>query len=136
MTFGAGAVLGGIAGAVGARKLTRLYNAEKGVTGDTVRWSEEFMEARLEGALVRYLAVAHFGRGRGDFQLAEAPGLWREAVGAALRAQASVRSTLWAELRADPAATARLAVVVENLLTSALRSLYPDAANDFAESSL
>ena len=54
------------------------------MTGGTVRWSDEFLEARLASALVRYLAVAHFGRGRGDFQVAEAPEPWREAVGTAL----------------------------------------------------
>jgi GTPase Era involved in 16S rRNA processing len=136
MTFGAGAVLGGIAGAVGARKLTRLYNAEKGLSGDTVRWSGEFMEARLESALVRYLAVAHFGRGRGDFQMGAAPAAWREAVGAALRAQAGGRANLWQDLRADPGATARLSPVIEGLLAAALRSLYPDAADDFEGSAL
>ena len=103
MTFGAGAVLGGIAGAIGARKLTSLYNAEKGVTDSTVRWSEEFMEARLESAIVRYLAVAHFGRGRGEFQAAAAPARWREAVRAVLRAQAQRRSGLWRDLRSNPA---------------------------------
>jgi len=136
MTFGAGAVLGGIAGALGARKLTTLYNAETGVTGSTVRWSGEFMDARLESALVRYLAVAHFGRGRGDFQMAEAPRRWRESVGAVLRSQAEARSALWQDLRADPAAAVRLAIVIEELLTSSLRSLYPDAARHFAESAL
>jgi hypothetical protein len=136
MTFGAGAVLGGIAGALGARKLTRLYNAEKGVTGSSVRWSEEFMEARLESALVRYLAVAHFGRGRGVFKVPEAPGRWREAVAAVVRAHAGVRPALWQDLREDPGAEARLGVVIEALLTSTLRALYPDAANHFAGSAL
>ena len=47
LTFGAGAILGGIAGAVGARKLTQRYNEERGLAGGTVRWSDEFLEARL-----------------------------------------------------------------------------------------
>lgn len=128
MTFGAGAVLGGIAGAIGARKLTRLYNAEKGVTGSTVRWSEEFMEARLAGAIVRYLAVAHFGRGRGTFQAAATPARWREAASAVLHDQQRRRSGLWRDLRSNPQAIGRLATVIEDLLTSTLRSLYPDAA--------
>jgi hypothetical protein len=136
MTFGAGAVLGGIAGAIGARKLTRLYNAETGVTGSTVRWSAEFMEARLESALVRYLAVAHFGRGRGDFQVAAAPPRWREAVVAALEMQAPARAALWQDVRTNPDAAQRLATVIEELLAATLRTLYPEAANHFAASAL
>ena len=136
MTFGAGAVLGGIAGALGARKLTTLYNAEAGVTRSSVRWSGEFMEAQLENALVRYLAVAHFGRGRGDFQAAEAPRRWREAVAAVLQSHVEVRAALWQDLREDPAAALRLGIDVEVLLTSTLRALYPDAANHFEESAL
>ena len=138
MTFGAGAVLGGIAGAIGARKLTTLYNAEKGLSGTTVRWSAEFMEARLASALVRYLAVAHFGRGRGDFQATSAPERWRDCVAAMLAEQESARATLWQELRTDTdtdtGVTRRLAEVVQALLESTLRALYPAAAADLGGS--
>ncbi|HEX9207044.1 MAG TPA: DUF3482 domain-containing protein [Steroidobacteraceae bacterium] len=128
LTFGAGAVLGGIAGALGARKLTQLYNAERGVSGSTVRWSAEFLEARLESAIVRYLAVAHFGRGRGPFQPAETPARWRETARTALRAQAGQRAGLWRDLRSDPVAAGRLATAIEELLWLTLRTLYPEAA--------
>jgi len=33
LTFGAGAILGGIAGALGARKITQRYNEERGLAG-------------------------------------------------------------------------------------------------------
>lgn len=136
MTFGAGAVLGGIAGAVGVRKLTTLYNAEKGVSGTTVRWSAEFMEARLASALVRYLAVAHFGRGRGDFQATVTPERWRECVDAALAAGPAARAMLWHDLRTDPDGTVHLTGVVQELLESTLRALYPTAARHLAEEPL
>jgi hypothetical protein len=127
LTFGAGAVLGGIAGAFGARKLTQRYNAERGVAGDTVRWSDEFLEARLAAALTRYLAVAHFGRGRGEFVVSEPAPRWEAAVSAAM-ARAD-RSELWTRLRAaDVAATARMQDEVYELLAATLRQLYPESS--------
>ena len=89
------------------------------------------MEARLESAIVRYLAVAHFGRGRGEFQAAAAPARWRDAARAVLQAQAQRRSGLWRDLRSNPLAASRLAAVLEDLLSATLRSLYPDAASHF-----
>ena len=125
LTFGAGAVLGGIAGALGARKLTQRYNAERGVAGDTVRWSDEFLEARLAAALMRYLAVAHFGRGRGEFVVSEPAPRWEAAVSAALAGDA--RGELWAALRAaDATATTLMQDEVFDLLVATLRQLYPE----------
>ncbi len=99
LTFGAGAVLGGIAGALGARKLTQRYNEERGLAGGTVRWSDEFLEARLGAAIIRYLAVAHFGRGRGEFAASDPAPRWQAVVAAALAQRAAERAGLWAELR-------------------------------------
>ncbi len=101
LTFGAGAVLGGIAGALGARKLTQRYNEERGLAGGTVRWSDEFLEARLGAAIIRYLAVAHFGRGRGEFAASDPAPRWQAVVSAALAQRAAERAGLWAELRSD-----------------------------------
>jgi hypothetical protein len=123
LTFGAGALLGGIAGAFGARKLTQRYNAERGVAGDTVRWADEFLEARLAAALLRYLAVAHFGRGRGEFVVSEPAPRWEAAVTAAM-ARTS-RSELWAQMRGADAATAPLQDAVFDLLVATLMQLYP-----------
>jgi hypothetical protein len=129
LTFGAGALLGGIAGAFGARKLTQQYNAALGRDGAaTVRWSEEFLEARLAAALMRYLAVAHFGRGRGSFAAGATPARWGAAVAAAVQRQATTRAGLWAEVRESrEPAPARLQRIVGTLLQDALRELYPDA---------
>jgi hypothetical protein len=65
LTFGAGAVLGGILGAAGARGLASGYNLARGSDATRGRWSGEFMTGRVSGAVLRYLAVAHFGRGAG-----------------------------------------------------------------------
>ena len=100
LTLGAGALLGGIAGAYGARKLTQHYRQERGLSGGSVRWSDEFLDARLVAATIRYLAVAHFGRGRGEFQLGEPAPRWQAAVDAGLAADASRRAAAWIAARA------------------------------------
>ena len=132
LTFGAGAVLGGVAGALGARKLTQLYNAERGASHDTVRWSDEFLDARLESAVIRYLAVAHFGRGRGEFQPAEPAEQWSYAIKAALQAAASQHARAWPALRSgDGDAMRRLCAMIEQVLLETLARLYPGAALHF-----
>jgi hypothetical protein len=124
LTFGAGALIGGIAGALGARKLTQRYHAERGQPGDSVRWSDEFLEARLAAAVVRDLAVAHFGRGRGEFQLSEPAPRWEAAVTAAMARKD--RSELWAAVRTAGAADATLRDKIRDLLVATLRQLYPE----------
>ena len=128
LTFGAGAVLGGIAGALGARKLTQRYNEERGLAGGTVRWSDEFLEARLGAAIIRYLAVAHFGRGRGEFAASDPAPRWQAVVAAALAQRAAERAGLWAELRTEGASNARLDSMVLGLLAETLTQLYPEPA--------
>ncbi len=132
LTFGAGALLGGLAGAFGARKLTQLYNAERGVAGSTVRWSDEFLQSRVEAALVRYLAVAHYGRGRGDFRPGEPDPRWAQVAAAVTRERAALASDLVARLRRGDSTDAGLESAMRELLWRALETLYPDAAREFA----
>ena len=131
LTFGAGAVLGGIAGALGARKLTQRYNEERGLAGGTVRWSDEFLEARLGAAIIRYLAVAHFGRGRGEFAASEPVPRWQAVVSAALAQRAAERAGLWTAMRTEGATNARLDAMVLGLLAETLTQLYPEPAAFF-----
>ena len=84
LTFGAGAVIGSVLGAFGARGLAKAYNLARGSDAGSVRWSAEFLESRIAAALMRYLAVAHFGRGRGEFVTGAAPAHWIRAVREAL----------------------------------------------------
>ena len=132
LTLGAGALLGGVAGAFGARKLTQQYNALRGIEGGVVRWSDEFLEARLAAAIVRYLAVAHFGRGRGEFEAGEPAPRWRDTVDRVLQSGVESRGGLWAQVRATGTATARLEQVARDLLWNTLAALYPAAASEFS----
>jgi hypothetical protein len=133
LTFGAGALLGGIAGAVGARSLTRHYNAQRGANGSDVRWSDAYLQQRLAAALLRYLAVAHFGRGRGEFVNGDVPAHWRDAVTTVLARREDELSRTWTRLRGgeDTAGAAATTSLVRAMLWETLEALYPEAARTF-----
>ncbi len=130
LTFGAGAVIGGVLGAFGARGLAKAYNLARGSDSGTVRWSSEFLWGRLVAALMRYLAVAHFGRGRGDFVAGAAPSHWLEAVEESLGDERRQIDSAWMLARSNsPEATAAaLLPVVTAAARSVLARLYPDSS--------
>ncbi|MCG3188719.1 MAG: hypothetical protein LKCHEGNO_00852 [Burkholderiaceae bacterium] len=93
------------------------------------------MAPLVESALLRYLAVAHFGRGRGQWVEGEAPAFWHDVVGAALAPLGAELQALWASrpARSDAADEAeRIAAALQPLLQRAARDvltrLYPDTA--------
>jgi hypothetical protein len=83
LTFGGGAVAGAILGASGAKLLARGYNLVRGQAEDGLRWAEPMLITFARLALLRYLAVAHHGRGRGHFAEGEDPASWIAALDAA-----------------------------------------------------
>ena len=84
LTFGAGLVTGGLLGALGAAGLARAFNLVRGRSTAYVRWGGEFLDGLVAAALIRYLAVAHYGRGRGEWTESEAPPFWKEVVASIL----------------------------------------------------
>lgn len=128
LTLGAGVIAGSVVGALGGAGLARGYNVVRGATGTTVRWSTTFLDQLVAGALLRYLAVAHHGRGRGPWTDAAIPSFWRDAVARAIAA----RRTAWdAHWRArDDGADVEPAVRDTLRATAAdvLAALYPEAA--------
>jgi len=131
LTFGAGALLGGLLGAAGARGRASAYNLARGSDATTVRWSGEFLSGRVAGAVLRYLAVAHFGRGRGDYVAAEYPLHWGAVVDAAVSAQGTALDETWSAAAAGVAADAlesRLRPLLEAVASDVLGRLYPPRA--------
>ena len=131
LTFGAGALLGGVLGAYGTRELTRAYNLARGSEMGTVRWSSEFLSQRAAAALTRYLAVAHFGRGRGEFVSGTEPAHWTEAVGAAVQARNSALEQVWSSARGGMASELlekMLEPILADIAKDVLIRLYPDSA--------
>ncbi len=130
LTFGAGALIGGVLGAFGARGLAKAYNLARGANTGTVRWSRDFLFARIAAALVRYLAVAHFGRGRGEFVSGSAPSHWQEAVQQAIARRRASLESLWSGAAAGspPALAAALLPLLTLCAQEVLIQLYPDVA--------
>ena len=130
LTFGAGALIGGLLGAAGMHQLARAYNAARGSDTTIVSWSPPFMTARVSAAVLRYLAVAHFGRGRGEYVQSEYPAHWVAVVDVAVRQEGDRLAGLWTGCAGDsdpgPLA-ARLVPVVGELLRRSLATLYPAA---------
>ncbi|HEY3784651.1 MAG TPA: DUF3482 domain-containing protein [Steroidobacteraceae bacterium] len=140
LTFGAGALIGGVLGAFGARSLAKAYNLARGAQSASVRWSPDFLFERVAAALARYLAVAHFGRGRGEFVASAAPPHWQEAVVSALQRRRSDLDSVWAgrtESSAAPRpAPAAVATVMLPIFSASaqevLTRLYPDSSDVFS----
>ncbi|HPP82264.1 MAG TPA: GTPase domain-containing protein [Rubrivivax sp.] len=136
LTLGAGLLAGGILGALGAAGLARGLNLVRGSDRSWVGWADEAMAAIVEAALLRYLAVAHFGRGRGNWAAGEAPAHWPAAVQQALAPHADALQALWhgRSRRYDaPEEAERLAAALQPIVDAALRAalaqLYPGSDN-------
>jgi GTP-binding protein EngB required for normal cell division len=80
LTLGAGAVAGAVLGGLGFAGVAKGYNQITGKDGTIVRWNQESIERFFSDTLLLYLAVAHFGRGRGEWSRSEHPEHWRSEV--------------------------------------------------------
>ncbi len=130
MTLGGGMLAGGLAGAVGGYALAHGYNLVRGDDA-LVHWSREHFRDQVRLAMLCYLAVAHFGRGRGEFETVEIPPVWDEAVRAVLDHKHSAWDHVWklaVQQSAMPDAVHREASrTARETLVAVLRMLYPAA---------
>jgi len=120
-SLGAGAIIGGILGALGAGGAAHAWNLVRGEDAARVRWSSALLEAHLVSAVLRYLAVAHFGRGRGEWRESEHPLHWRALAEEIARSQRDALEFLSGEESPDARPLMREA------LSAALARLYPQA---------
>ena len=144
LTLGGGLLAGGLLGALGAAGVARGINLVRGTDRSWAGWQDAALTPLAEAALLRYLAVAHFGRGRGEWVQGEAPPHWPQAVAEALRPRQADLAALWAgrgerpEAAASGPPAARLAAALQPLLRETvrdlLRRLYPDDAPGAAPS--
>jgi len=85
----------------------------------------------VSGAMLRYLAVAHFGRGRGDYVAGEYPPHWGAVVDAAVTARRAPLEAGWSAAAGGEAADsleARLRPQLEAIASDVLERLYPPRA--------
>jgi hypothetical protein len=99
-----------------------------------VVWTGDFLARLTADALVFYLAVAHYGRGRGAFRDLAEPEHWRAAVSGVLANRKNALTALADELRAAKGEESRRAVrermrrLIEGALQDVLARLYPEGA--------
>jgi GTPase Era involved in 16S rRNA processing len=132
LTLGGGMLAGGVLGALGGAGLARGYNLVTGVETPTIAWTPDVMDDLTRSALLGYLAVAHFGRGRGDWTHTEPPAFWVERIEAALTPQWGKLHAIWEKSAADTSQTtqttqADLQTILLQTSQAVLQSLYPDA---------
>ncbi len=121
LSFGAGMLTGGILGALGAFGLARGYNVVRGAQSSSVAWTDAALDELAVTALLGYLAVTHYGRGRGDWAASECPPHWHAIVVATLVERRRAFEAIWA-LRARTDA--------ESVLKTALRPALSESATE------
>ena len=138
LTFGAGMLVGGVIGGLAGVGVARGFNRLAGSEQPEVRWSADFLGGLVRSSVLRYLAVAHFGRGRGRYVEGEAPAFWRSEVDRSFAPHRAKFDALWkeamqpmdrggktfAELIRD------LQRAVTQVCVQALTQLYPNSVPD------
>jgi hypothetical protein len=130
LTFGAGLLTGGLLGALGAAGLAKGYNVMRGADETNVRWSDAFLDGLFASALLRYLAVAHYGRGRGEWQRSEYPPFWKDEVATVVESHRAALATIWSERAGtcEPAqTTGALTAELRAAALTLFERLYPGA---------
>jgi len=117
LTFGGGAVAGAILGASGATLVAKGYNLLQQDAHAFLRWSPEMLLSFVRLALLRYLAVAHFGRGRGGFREAAYPDAWPPLLDAVMAPRMEAVRTALEAVNAT-ALRRHLLSAADSLLTS------------------
>jgi hypothetical protein len=123
LTLGSGMIVGAIAGMFGGAGLVKTVEAIGGKRAPSVAWKPDFLDGLFREALLRYVAVAHFGRGRGAFRDEAEPARWQAAAAAV----AAPGAAAWERVRSGREAGA--AVLEPHVLAAAraaLLSLHPD----------
>jgi hypothetical protein len=130
LTLGGGALLGAIIGALTMAGAAWGFNTTTDRNQPTVQFAPSFLRTLMVSSVLRYLAVAHFGRGRGNFVEGEAPPFWQAAVEDAVQAHCPDPERLWQAVRMAPdsaAATRALTDTLENVAGEVFERLYPGA---------
>ncbi|HQR71993.1 MAG TPA: GTPase domain-containing protein [Burkholderiaceae bacterium] len=121
-----GAVLGGLGGAGIARGINRIAGTERA----RLNWPDDFLDGLVRASVLRYLAVAHYGRGRGRFIEGEAPPFWHDEVQAELARRLDALHELWSNARTAGHVNATVPGLYRELreaTVAVLNRLYPQA---------
>ncbi len=128
MTLGAGMLVGGVLGGLSAAGIARGMNRLAGADQPEARWSADFLNALVRSSVLRYLAIAHFGRGRGKYVEGEAPSFWRDEVEKHFKQHETAFRALWDAtpgLTPRESMTAELQARLAKMTVDVLERLYP-----------
>jgi Domain of unknown function (DUF3482)/50S ribosome-binding GTPase len=128
LTFGGGALLGGIGGGLSAYALIKTYNLTRG-DDNKLHWSKEHFYEQVKLALLSYLAVAHFGRGRGAWKRDPRPEFWNHEVHEIVEQRKDRLDSVWRKASKDDASLGAVHDDLQSLMlrmgTEVLKRLYP-----------
>lgn len=127
LTLGAATALGALIGGSAASIAAAWKNRATPSGTSAVQLSDEMLQAMAEAALLRYLAVAHHGRGLLGAE-SEVGAFWQSVVAAAVEARKPMLTPFWTAARTQPDAgklALTLARELETITRSALAALYP-----------
>ena len=132
LSLGGGAIVGAMLGALGGYAFGGAYQlATGGESG--IQFQPAALDRLAREAVLRYLLVAHHGRGRGDYADVDSPAHWAADVDVQIAARRDALHAAWREAarggRASaPAVTERLQPVLREIVRDVLRHRFPDAA--------
>ncbi len=134
MTFGGGALVGMLLG--GATTFSLAYGFNLTQAGQNmVRWSEAHFLNQVETIVMLYLAISHYGRGRGSWQdPVNNPGRWQEIVKSQLEAEQAGWNKIWKKggVGSNPGELQKpLEKEIRRLLTQVFTQLYPESRELF-----
>jgi hypothetical protein len=127
LSLGGGAIVGAMLGALGGYAFGGAYRLATGAEGG-VQFQPAALERLAREALLRYLLVAHHGRGRGDYTDLDHPAQWASDVDAQLGQRADALQAVWRDAaRGATDVAPRLRPIVRAALRDVLRQRFPEA---------
>ena len=103
-------------------------NLVRGRNDSTLRWEEAFLDGLVTSALLRYLAIAHWGRGRGRWTQGEYAPFWRDLVVQSVVENQDRLAAIWSRRgEGEDAVQRELEELLERMALGLLDRLYPGA---------
>ncbi len=139
LTFGTGALAGMLLGGATSYSLAKGYNLTQSGS-NSVRWTFSQFSMQLQVMLLLYLAISHYGRGRGIWQdPTRTPQLWESTIRDLIAQSEKDWQRLWKKLDLSKNESAEkkpklLGIVksdVQSLLEEAFTRIYPESKSLF-----
>jgi hypothetical protein len=127
LTLGTGALVGAVLGMVGTAALANGYNLYTSHGKKVVGWSSASLSDALANALLLYLAIAHFGRGQGEWYRKVDSEYWKSALADAINRNQDLIQPFWKRVQAQsnlPDAQRELMSILRRLLIELLAARY------------